>query len=128
MKTKKITLLIKTILFEIIAFALITQLLVYLLMNYFNSKADLSFGISLLYFYFIGFLLFSFGNIIVFMTKKKEYKFVSIILSLIILLIYWYDSLLIHPFRTLLIIISFVVVYTFGSLVLMRKILRNENK
>jgi hypothetical protein len=127
MKTKKIIFFITIILFQFIAFVFITQLSLYTLRSSFFLKTDLAWGTSLFYFNYMCLFLFSISDIIFSISKSKIVKFFNWMLLFIIAVLYWYNSLLIHPYRTALIIISFIVICVLGNFIT-RKIWRCQLK
>lgn len=126
MKTKKIILFFITIIIELAIFISTTQLLIYVLKEYFYSKNDLSWGISLFYFNIVGLFIFTISNIIIVLIRKKSIRFLSLICSILIAIFYWSDSLLIHPYRTILILITFIMVCYVGNFVTLQ-IWRRKN-
>lgn len=121
MKAKTILIPFALALTQTIGFVLFTQLSIQLFKSYNFSKIDVSWGISLTLFYILSFLVFLISNILFTYSKSKVSFLIDLLLLPIIAFSYWYNSLLVHPYRTTFVISSFIIINILGNTIARRR-------
>lgn len=103
----------------------------YLGMYFYNeyygiSKSHISWGIAFYYSIYLIAILTLIGNTYLIFKPSKDKFYLTVIIPMILLIIYWFNSMFIYPNRTIFILIISLILFLYPHILMKRFFLKNE--